>query len=336
MKIFRPANLLPRTRLIQAALDLMQPDGSGYHPSLMGVGHGLRKAALSKAHALELALARADELHIPEKRLIEIEKAFDKVYDFQADGRVYEGHGFARRSVDVTQIEGICRIGPTAQQLSDLSPGDRSIQTWPLLRTLFPQRRTLLCMAKDEAMPFVVLRDEELHPDRLQFIVPNPMSARSGYTQGGKLSVRCLENTGPRRFLVTEFDITYYDRSGNIRTQWYDTLDRMAAIGRTALDMCASILGELIMSQEAAGLRLALVVYSGGKSLHGWFYCEGKSDERLRPFFTLAVQSGACPSTWNRSQFVRMPGGLRIIGSEAQLKRQAILYFDPQFENIDE
>src|SRR5262249_27965509 len=38
------------------------------------------------------------------------------------------------------------------------------------------------------------------------FITPNPMCAPTGLTQDGRTSEHTLENTGPRRFLVTEFD----------------------------------------------------------------------------------------------------------------------------------
>jgi hypothetical protein len=40
----------------------------------------------------------------------------------------------------------------------------------------------------------------------LQFIVPSPMTASRGLTQKGKLSAHALSNTGPRRFLIVEFD----------------------------------------------------------------------------------------------------------------------------------
>jgi len=40
----------------------------------------------------------------------------------------------------------------------------------------------------------------------LQLIVPNPMTARIGRTQEGKVSAHTLETTGPRQFLVIEQD----------------------------------------------------------------------------------------------------------------------------------
>ena len=84
----------------------------------------------------------------------------------------------------------------------------------------------------------------------MQFIVPSPMTARTGHTQDGKESEHTLENTGPRRFLVVEQDA--------------GTVDEQAAI-----------------LFHLAKLRpMALAPHSGSKSLHGWFYCAGQSQER--------------------------------------------------------
>jgi hypothetical protein len=69
---------------------------------------------------------------------------------------------------------------------------------------------------------------------------------------------------------------------------------------------------------------LVLVVHSGNKSLHGWFYCEGQSEEKVVRFFQYAVSLGADQATWTRCQLVRMPDGLRDNG-----KRQSVIYFSP-------
>ena len=68
----------------------------------------------------------------------------------------------------------------------------------------------------------------------------------------------------------------------------------------------------------------ALVVHSGGKSLHGWFYCAGQPEEELRKFMRYAVSLGADPATWTRCQLVRLPGGLRDNG-----QRQTVLFCNP-------
>jgi hypothetical protein len=128
----------------------------------------------------------------------------------------------------------------------------------------------------------------------MQLIVPSPMTARTGVTQEGKESAHSLANTGPRRFLVIEFDTGSMDQHAA----------RLLHLGGKA--------------------PMALAIHSGGKSLHGWFYCAGQAEERLLRFMRYAVALGADPATWTRSQFVRMPDGTRDNG-----KRQAIFFFNP-------
>jgi hypothetical protein len=69
--------------------------------------------------------------------------------------------------------------------------------------------------------------------------------------------------------------------------------------------MCASVLWHL-----AQLAPLTLVVHSGGKSLHGWFYAQDHPDEKLHRFMNYACSLGADGVTWQR-EFVRMPDGLR-------------------------
>jgi hypothetical protein len=94
------------------------------------------------------------------------------------------------------------------------------------------QRQALTC-------PLSELSAQELAG--YQFVVPSPMSKPAGINLEGKKSVRCLDNTGPRRFVVTEFD--------------QGSLDEQAAL----------------LLYLATILPLILVVFSGSKSLHGWF-----------------------------------------------------------------
>jgi hypothetical protein len=121
------------------------------------------------------------------------------------------------------------------------------------------------------------------------------MSEVWGKTKGGKKSQHTLSNTGPRRFLVVEQD------SG--------TADEQASV----------------LLHLAGMAPLVLAVHSGSKSIHGWFYCVGKPEERLRAFMNYAVSLGADRATWTRSQFVRMPDGTRDNG-----KRQAVYFFNPE------
>jgi hypothetical protein len=81
----------------------------------------------------------------------------------------------------------------------------------------------------------------------------------------------------------------------------------------------------LVIEQDSGTLDdQAGAVHSGSKSIHGWFYCQGKDEEFLKRFMRYAVALGADRATWTRSQFVRMPDGLRDTGA-----RQTVFYFDP-------
>jgi hypothetical protein len=228
MKTVRPEGVISRAEAIHSALDLMQPVGCGYNDSLMFVASGLRRAALGRESALQLALVRAEELNIPDKGIRQLLIAFDKVFQSRGNQRPdgFEGNGFAKIVPDLSQTEEICRIGPTALSIKNASPIVPP-KTWPTQRRLFPERRTLLCMAEDEWTPFIVRRDEELHPERRQFIVPNPMIGYTGRNQAnGEITTRALSNTGPRRFLIVEYDFSYYDRSNTRKTIWYPLLEQ--------------------------------------------------------------------------------------------------------------
>jgi hypothetical protein len=127
-----------------------------------------------------------------------------------------------------------------------------------------------------------------------QLIVPSPMSAIRGTTKTGERSKHTLENTGPRRFLVCEFDT--------------GTTDDHAAL----------------LLHLAGYAPLVLAVHSGNRSLHGWFYVHGQPDAKLERFFRYAVSLGADPILWSRTQFARMPDGVRDSG-----KRQPVYFFNP-------
>jgi hypothetical protein len=125
------------------------------------------------------------------------------------------------------------------------------------------------------------------------------MRAITGLTKDGKESSHTLDNTGPRRFLVCEFD--------------QGTVDEHAAL----------------LLHLANYAPLVLAVHSGGKSLHGWFFSAGQPEEQVCEFFRYAVALGGDPATWTRSQFVRMVDGVRDNG-----KRQTVFFFNPSYEPI--
>ena len=205
---------------------------------------------------------------------------------------------------NVEQIKAIT-AAPDAPGLVDLweaSPvrfDGEEPATESLVDVLFPGN-PLLCCGRCIDRGFGTGTREEWRGKlaALQFIVPSPMIAEEGRTKEGKLSTHCLENTGPRRFLVIEFDGGEADTHAAVL--WH--LARMAP--------------------------LALVVHSGGKSLHGWFSCAGETEDKLHKFMRYAVLLGADPPTWSRCQFVRMPDGMRRKPGQFPV-RQNVFHFNP-------
>jgi hypothetical protein len=202
--------------------------------------------------------------------------------------------------------------------LSPMSVGGDSPMTEEILDTLFPGN-PLLCLGR--SANYFLTRPRESFRGResaFQFIVPNPMIKATGLTQDDRKSERCLDNTGPRRFLVAEFDISENDE------QWAPYVQEWQAKGISVLDANVALLLELARRGRPR-LPLVLAVYSGGKSIHSWYWCEGSTDEQLRPFMVRAVRLGADRATWTRCQLVRMPDGTRDNG-----RRQQVHFFAPQ------
>jgi len=185
--------------------------------------------------------------------------------------------------VDTDRVAKLPRF--TLPHLWDKSPTICDRDSTPaefFIDELFPGN-PLLCIGYS-AMVFETAPRENFRGKLAEqsLIVPSPMSAPVGIRKSdGRLSPHTLDNTGPRHYLVTEFD------SGTTDEQ-------------------TSIIWHL---REFA--PLIMVVSSGGKSLHAWFDARGTSEEVQRRFFRYAVSLGADPATWTRSQFVRLPQGWR-------------------------
>jgi len=197
---------------------------------------------------------------------------------------------------NIEQIEAVSASGLGVVDLCEASPIrlEDEQHTAEILEMLFPND-PWLCVGSKYKFLTLHLSEFKAFGDTIEQIVPSPMLAKYGYTKNGKMSQHTLEATGSRRFLVIEGDGT--------------SKDQQAAV--------------LLSLAERA--PLTLVVDSGGKSLHGWFFVAGKTDEQLVPFFRRACTLGADRGLWTRSQFVRMPGGLRENGN-----RQHILFFNPE------
>ena len=172
---------------------------------------------------------------------------------------------------------------------------DNYPHTEKVIDTLFPGN-PLLCVGRSSAEFNTRHRDAwRGQLANMQLIVPSPMSAQTGTTQEGKLSEHSLDNTGPRRFLVVEFD--------------QGTADEHAAL--------------LLHLAERA--PLALAVHSGSKSLHGWFYCVGQSNRAAARFHALRGHARCRSRDLDALAVCPDARGLRDNG-----KRQTVFFFNPE------
>lgn len=175
-------------------------------------------------------------------------------------------------------------------------PEPTSLEAPQALRLLYPGD-PLLCIGQDNSHFTTRLLSEHRFTDRMGLIVPNPMTGKQGKTKQGHMSAHALSITGPRHYLIVEFD-------------W------------------GLIQGQLkLLCHLSEFARLVMVVHSGSKSAHGWFDVRRQDEEKTHKFFEYAVEAGADPRLWLRSQFCRMPGGFR----SDKNKRQAILYIDEAY-----
>lgn len=274
-----------------------------------GQRHYSRRAALVRARSLDLSadeitdelLARCDALGDP-RREPKVRADIEEFYT--SDPRVEQSRtdsAPADHSLDVELRTGVLSMEGLPANLKDLravSPGSPP-DCEQIIDTLF-RPSALLCVGCTEysftTKPRELLRGSLRD---MQYICPQPMTKEKGLTTAGHLSFHSLENCGPWTYLIIEWD------SSTTAEQ-----------------------ARMLIHLRDFSARLVLVVHSGGESLHGWFFVGDWPDERREAFAAYALRLGACSGTIkNRSQFVRMPQGLRpMIGKRAA--RQIVHYFD--------
>jgi hypothetical protein len=223
---------------------------------------------------------------------------------------------------DTRHVYLLGKSGPGLHDLWERSPlrfDDDTDHCEETIDVLFPGN-PLLCVGKSAAEFATRRRDVwRGHLANHALIVPNPMLAVFGLTQEGKKSEHAKTSVGRRCYLITEFDIATYARDGKTRTIWAPIIESWAQLHVSVADACAAAILEL-----AEFMPLVLVVFSGGKSLHAWWRVFEKTESQSRDFMRKAVRNGADPKTFDRNQFVRMPGGVRD-----NRNRQVIYYFAP-------
>lgn len=180
----------------------------------------------------------------------------------------------------------------------------------------------LLCVAPVPNRHFTARKKEIIKkPHLYSLIVPSPMSSVWGINKKGKRSQRCLDNTGPRIYLICEFDLVVDPSKPNLLDQEF--LAWAFSLGKTIPDISAALIMHL-----AKAAPLVAAIDSGGKSLHGWFNVEGWDEAEVARFMTVAIRLGADHHTLTKYQLVRMPGAVRWTPDLDLQAFQDVLYFD--------
>lgn len=184
--------------------------------------------------------------------------------------------------------------GVTVDQLAD-SAEKLPQEPWPYVEQLF-RPTDYVCLGQSAFSFTTKLRDQTrplFDHWKFEYVNPSPMIDEFGLTKDGEVSAHCLGNCGPKVYQVVEFD------TGHVREHaalhWY--------LARSA--------------------PLVALVYSGGKSMHGWYNVRGWADAEVARFFGLAVRVGADPKMWSRCQFSRLPAGTNAKTG----RRQTVLLF---------
>lgn len=219
---------------------------------------------------------------------------------------------------EASAVAATLQSGTTWQKLHAMSPASCLSRSKEILPLLFPGDPLLCIGFRQEDFHTLPLSEwlDILQSRRAQFIVPSAMTSRSGLTQQGKPSPKTNANTGPRHYLVVEFDFQPGSREEDALLLQFGQQFGL----QDTRDLCAAIAYRL-----AHKAPLALVLWSGGKSLHCWFPVHGVSEQQQRQFFAAACSLGADPATWTPSQFVRLPWGWNV----KKQQRQEVIYFAP-------
>lgn len=233
-----------------------------------------------------------DERHVPDR---ELHSAINCAASYITGGLALEGVRWpAPEPAFLSEV--IKNNLPLAGEIIEQARVRPNMVMGDTLRAVYPPK-SLLCVAFASAV-FATGTVAEIetwsHTRTVEYLTPNPMSRVEGTTKEGKSSAHCEDNTGPKVFQVIEFD------KGDPRNHV----------------ACHIHLARM--------LPLMMLVYSGGKSVHGWFKIQPDSD--VKAFFYEACMLGADQVMWSKCQFSRMPNGR----NNKTGRLQKILYFDPK------
>ena len=222
-------------------------------------------------------------------------REFERVIDAAKHTGERKGPAYPPRN-DATRTKALDKTPGDVGALRAASciPDAVNLSTGAVIDLLFPEAK-LLCLATAKDRSITEVRGQfEGTEERHQFMVPNQMSSKLGMNPAGRMSSRSNDNVGPQVYQVIEFDNGCLDEQARLH---------------------------LHLRQF---VPLAAVVYSGSKSLHGWYQVKGLGGARLSQFLHYCAALGADKATYVPCQLVRTPNAIREPGGA----KQEVLYLD--------
>lgn len=231
-------------------------------------------------------------------------------------GRLYlgigKGYGVLKRDYQYDEIHSLKDLPPLdpkfrdeileKNKIADTVP-KRRYNSMEVLWDLFGPNRICIGYNKYHAIITNLVKrgaiiefKDKIKPGLCQFIVPSPMVGEYALNKAGKRAIRCLANTCQRWFLVVEFD-----HQSSLEDQIFK-----------------------LHYELAKEYNLRMLVSSGNKSIHGWYFVYRQPEKEVKNLMKKATRMGADPMTWIRCQYVRFPGGI----NEKTKERQEIIYYN--------
>jgi hypothetical protein len=241
--------------------------------------------------------------------------------------------GAAWPSPNIPEVEGIVASSKLTVASLVNSPNNRLFDDWlgpyEALSTLF-YPKCLVCVGSLESsvtMPIGNLSQRGDSIYDLEYIVPNPMARLTGKVKDGERnSKRCRDNAcrlENLRYQVIECDLAKFKKGKP--TVWHDAIERWESQDLTVKDVGVRIVAHLLVKHRWA--KLAMVIDSGGKSLHAWLNVKDAEPSALAALRHDGARLGADTRLFLPEQLARFPMGTRT--KDGELAAQMVCYWNP-------
>jgi hypothetical protein len=288
---------LGSNQLFPLIRDLLTIPVEGHQNQVWALSNRLKEFGLSQSQIDELLRLRWNRYHLNADPAIG--RASHRVFD-QDNGNAPRWPSRSQAEVDRVLAE---QESMGVDRLKSESPVSEpwEMPTTEILDRLFSEGDPLLCMGESVdrfgTKPKSEFLNELAHPEaNLPHLVPSTMSKLMGTTMAGKISARCRDNAGSLRFQVVDLD-DEPDFDDQARILWH--------------------LKEF--------LPLIMILYSGNRSLHGWYLASECPAGRMGLFRSHAALLGADASLYRPEQAARTPNQMR----DGENK-QEVWYLDDQ------